>query len=86
MAILVTGGAGYVGSHVAYEVVDASRDVIVLDNLSTGFAREVPSSARLVIGDIADEAPAGCGRRSVHQLASSQTRPLRPRQTREAIE
>jgi UDP-glucose 4-epimerase len=56
MAILVTGGAGYIGSHVAYELVDASRDVIVLDNLSTGFAGAVPSSARLVIGDIADEA------------------------------
>jgi len=52
MAILVTGGAGYIGSHVAYELVDASRDVIVLDNLSTGFAGAVPSSARLVIGDI----------------------------------
>ena len=56
MAILVTGGAGYIGSHVAYELVDASRDVIVLDNLSTGFAGAVPSSAHLVIGDIADEA------------------------------
>src|SRR5262245_17654413 len=56
MPILVTGGAGYIGSHVAYELVDAGRDVIVLDNLSTGFARAVPSPARLVIGDIADEA------------------------------
>jgi len=56
MAILVTGGAGYIGSHVAYELVDANKDVIVLDNLSTGFAGAVPSSARLVIGDIADEA------------------------------
>ena len=56
MAILVTGGAGYIGSHVAYELVDASRDVIVLDNLSAGFAGAVPSSVRLVIGDIADKA------------------------------
>ena len=55
MAILVTGGAGYVGSHVAYELVDAGRTVIVLDNLSTGFASSVPSSAHLVIGDVADQ-------------------------------
>jgi UDP-glucose 4-epimerase len=55
MAILVTGGAGYVGSHVAYELVDAGRTVIVLDNLSTGFAASVPSSAHLVIGDVADQ-------------------------------
>jgi len=44
MAILVTGGAGYIGSHVAYELVDANKDVIVLDNLSTGFAGAVPSA------------------------------------------
>jgi len=55
MAILVTGGAGYIGSHVVYELVDASRDVIVLDNLSAGFAGAVPSSVRLVIGDVADK-------------------------------
>src|SRR5262245_26465937 len=55
MAILVTGGAGYIGSHVAYELVDASRDVIVLDNLSAGFAGAVPSSVGLVIGDVADK-------------------------------
>jgi UDP-glucose 4-epimerase len=56
MAIMVTGGAGYVGSHVVHELVDAGRDVVVLDNLSTGFACAVPSSARLVVGDIADDA------------------------------
>jgi UDP-glucose 4-epimerase len=55
MTILVTGGAGYIGSHVAYELVEANRDVVVLDNLSTGFAWSIPPSARLVIGDIADE-------------------------------
>jgi UDP-glucose 4-epimerase len=54
MAILVTGGAGYIGSHVAHELVDAGRDVVVLDNLSTGLAHLVPPSARLVVGDVAD--------------------------------
>jgi len=55
MGILVTGGAGYIGSHVVHDLIDAGRDVIVLDNLSTGFAWAVPSAARLVNGDIADE-------------------------------
>ena len=55
MAIMVTGGAGYIGSHVAHELVDSGRDVVVLDNLSTGFAWAVPSSARLVVGDVADD-------------------------------
>jgi UDP-glucose 4-epimerase len=55
MSILVAGGAGYIGSHVAHELIDAGRDVIVLDNLSSGFARAVPSAAKLVVGDIADK-------------------------------
>ena len=38
MAILVTGGAGYIGSHMVHELVDAGERVVVLDNLSTGFA------------------------------------------------
>ena len=36
--ILVTGGAGYIGSHVVLQLVDAGEKVVVLDNLSTGFA------------------------------------------------
>jgi UDP-glucose 4-epimerase len=36
MAILVTGGAGYIGSHMVLELVDAGEEVVVLDNLSTG--------------------------------------------------
>jgi UDP-glucose 4-epimerase len=55
MSILVTGGAGYIGSHMVYELVDAGEDVIVLDNLTTGFHWALPESARLVIGDIGDE-------------------------------
>ena len=37
MPILVTGGAGYIGSHMVYELADAGERVVVLDNLSTGF-------------------------------------------------
>lgn len=54
MAVLVTGGAGYIGSHTSYALKDEGQDVIVLDNLSTGHERSVPNEARLVVGDIAD--------------------------------
>jgi UDP-glucose 4-epimerase len=55
MSILVTGGAGYIGSHMVYELVDAGESVVVLDNLTTGFQWAVPAAARLVVGDIGDE-------------------------------
>ena len=38
MTVLVTGGAGYIGSHMAHDLVDDGEAVVVLDNLSTGFA------------------------------------------------
>jgi UDP-glucose 4-epimerase len=56
MAVLVTGGAGYIGSHMVLALVDACEEVVVLDDLSTGFARAVHPKACLVQGDIADEA------------------------------
>jgi len=56
MTILVTGGAGYIGSHMVLELRDAGEDVVVLDNLSTGFAWAVPDDVRLVIGDVGDQA------------------------------
>jgi UDP-glucose 4-epimerase len=37
MGILVTGGAGYIGSHMVFELLDAGEEVTVLDNLATGF-------------------------------------------------
>jgi UDP-glucose 4-epimerase len=54
-SILVTGGAGYIGSHVVLQLVEAGERVVVLDNLSTGFAEAVPD-AELVVGDVGDGA------------------------------
>jgi UDP-glucose 4-epimerase len=54
MPILVTGGAGYIGSQTVLELTDAGETVIVLDNLSTGFEAAVSPSAKLVVGDISD--------------------------------
>jgi UDP-glucose 4-epimerase len=51
--ILITGGAGYIGSHVALHLVDAGERVLVLDDLSTGFAEAV-IGAELVVGDVGD--------------------------------
>jgi UDP-glucose 4-epimerase len=56
MSILVTGGAGYIGSHAVHELVDRGETVIVIDDLSTGFKWAVPEGARLVIGDAGNEA------------------------------
>ena len=56
MAILVTGGAGYIGSHMVLALVERGEEVVVLDNLSTGMWWAVPPQAKLVEGDIGDEA------------------------------
>lgn len=55
MTILVTGGAGYIGSHMVLELLDQGWDVVVLDNLSTGFREAVAAPAKLVVGDIGDQ-------------------------------
>jgi UDP-glucose 4-epimerase len=55
MSVLVTGGAGYIGSHMVWQLVDAGERVVVLDNLSTGFRWAVAPEATLVTGDIGDE-------------------------------
>lgn len=53
--ILVTGGAGYIGSHVARRALSSGRDVVILDNLSTGARSNLPAGAQLVEGDISDK-------------------------------
>ncbi|MEI7803886.1 MAG: UDP-glucose 4-epimerase GalE [Hyphomicrobiales bacterium] len=56
MAILVTGGAGYIGSHMVHELADAGEPVVVLDNLSTGRAASLPKSVPLITGNTGDRA------------------------------
>jgi UDP-glucose 4-epimerase len=55
MSVLVTGGAGYIGSHMVLELLDSGESVVVLDNLSTGFRWAVPANATLVVGDVGDQ-------------------------------
>ena len=55
MTVLVTGGAGYIGSHMVLELLDAGETVVVLDNLSTGFAWAVDPRATLIVGDMGDQ-------------------------------
>lgn len=54
MAILVLGGAGYIGSHTVYSLLEVGRDVVVVDNLQTGFAQAVHPNARFYQVDIRD--------------------------------
>ncbi|HSV22469.1 MAG TPA: UDP-glucose 4-epimerase GalE [Xanthobacteraceae bacterium] len=55
MTILVTGGAGYIGSHMIHALIEAGEDVVVLDNLSTGFKWAIPNGVPLIIGETGDE-------------------------------
>jgi len=59
MKLLVTGGAGYIGSIVAQRLLDAGHEVVVLDNLSRGHRAAVPDGARLVEADLLDAAALG---------------------------
>ena len=59
MAVLVTGGAGYIGSHMVLGLLDAGEGVLVADNLSTGFPWAVADAARLEVGDVGDAAFVG---------------------------
>jgi UDP-glucose 4-epimerase len=56
MSVLVTGGAGYIGSHMVLALRDAGERVVVLDNLSTGFRWAVPEDVPFVAGDTGDQA------------------------------
>jgi UDP-glucose 4-epimerase len=55
MTVLVTGGAGYIGSHMVHALADAGEPVVVLDDLSTGFRTAVPQSIPLCVGDVGDQ-------------------------------
>src|ERR1700754_3332846 len=55
MTVLVTGGAGYIGSHMVLALVEAGESVVVIDNLSTGFSTFLPEGVPLFIGDAGDE-------------------------------
>ncbi len=54
MTILVTGGAGYIGSHMVHELADAGEPVVVLDNLSTGFRYLLPNTVPVIVGATGD--------------------------------
>ena len=54
MSILVTGGAGYIGSHTVYKLIEEGRDVVIIDSLETGFIEAVHPKARFYKGDIRD--------------------------------
>jgi UDP-glucose 4-epimerase len=56
MTVLVTGGAGYIGSHMVHELADAGERVVVLDNLSTGFDWAVAKGVPLIVGETGDQA------------------------------
>ena len=54
MTILVLGGAGYIGSHTVYELIDKGEDVVIIDNLQTGYEQALHPKARFYKGDIRD--------------------------------
>lgn len=56
MTVLVTGGAGYIGSHMVLALKDAGRSVVVLDDLSCGFSWLVPEDVPFIAGDVGDQA------------------------------
>jgi UDP-glucose 4-epimerase len=56
MTVLITGGCGYIGSHMVHALADAGERVVVLDNLSTGQHTAIPESVPLIVGDVGDQA------------------------------
>jgi UDP-glucose 4-epimerase len=56
MSVLLTGGAGYIGSHMVLRLLERGEEVIVIDDLSTGIRKSVPPTVTLIVGDVGDEA------------------------------
>src|SRR5437879_2284644 len=56
MTVLITGGAGYIGSHMVYAMVAAGEKPVVLDHLSTGFDWAIAEGVPLVMGETGDQA------------------------------
>ena len=54
MSVLLTGGAGYIGVHMALDLLSAGEQVVVVDDLSTGFGWALPPEANQIIGDYGD--------------------------------
>ena len=55
MSVLVLGGAGYIGSHTVYELIEKGKDVIIVDNLQTGFEELIHPKAKFYLGDLRDK-------------------------------
>lgn len=55
MTVLVTGGAGYIGSHMVWELLDHGMEIVVVDNLVTGFEWSVPPGVTFIKGDVGDQ-------------------------------
>jgi UDP-glucose 4-epimerase len=70
MAVLVTGGAGYIGSHMVLRLCDGGEEVVVLDNLVTGFDWAIDPRATFVEGNAGDTALVGdlIGRRGIREI------------------
>jgi len=74
MRVLVTGGAGFIGSNLVDALVSNGDEVVVLDDLTTGYAENVNPAARLIVGDVADPervAAAVQGAEAVFHLAAA---------------
>ena len=55
MNILITGGAGYIGSHITEQLINKKNNIIILDNLETGFKKLINKKAIFIKGDIKDK-------------------------------
>src|SRR5262249_31010598 len=85
MTVLVTGGAGYIGSHMVHVLLEAGKQVVVLDNLTTGFDWAVPAGATLIVGDAGDHRAWARSSPRIGSTPLSISQPRSSCQTRSAI-